>query len=164
MLHLCGMNSVDHPSFPYLRLSIPAVDLKVHFQDEKWWIFDQLRKKNLVLTPEEWVRQHWIQFLIFEKSFPKGLFSVEKGLKYNGLQKRTDILVFDRMGEPYLLVECKAPDVEINEHVLRQAMTYHHKMKATNLILSNGLKHLVFSWSQIENKLVQRQEIPKKPE
>ncbi len=158
------MIPTDSPPFPFPNLSLPTCQFRVDYQEEKWWIFDPLRKKNLVLTPEEWVRQHWVQFLIQEKSFPKGLFTVEKGLKYNGMQKRTDILVFDRSGEPYLLIECKAPEVEITESTLRQAMMYHQKMTSQHLIISNGLRHWVFSWSPTEKKLLQRKEIPEKPE
>ena len=164
VLHLCGMSLSDHPPFPFPELSLPTFEFRIQFLDQKWWIFDLLRKKSLVLTPEEWVRQHWIQFLTIERSFPKGLFSIEKGLKYNGLQKRTDVLIFDRVGAPYLLIECKAPEIEINQNVLHQAMTYHQKIKSPHLILTNGIKHLVFSWSDLENRLVQRTEIPKKPE
>lgn len=157
------MNLSDHPPFPFPKLSIPAFQPILDFKEDKWLIFDGLRKKYLVLTPEEWVRQHWIQFLIAGKSYPKGLFSIEKGLKYNQLQKRTDILIFDREGNPYLLIECKAPEINLNENVLRQAMTYHQKIQCPHLILSNGLKHLVFSWQESEQKLIQSKELPEKP-
>lgn len=153
----------DFPPFPFPDLTIPPFEPRLDFREDKWWIFEPLRKKFLVLTPEEWVRQHWIQFLILGKNYPKGLFSVEKGLKYNSLQKRTDVLVFDRNGSPYLLIECKAPEVKLNQQVLSQAMTYLHKIECPHLILSNGLNHLVFSWSEKEKKLLQTQDLPKSP-
>lgn len=157
------MNQEDFPPFPFPQLTIPTFEPRLDFKEDKWWIFDSLRKKFLVLTPEEWVRQHWVQFLILGKNYPKGLFSIEKGLKYNSLQKRTDVLVFDRNGLPYLLIECKAPEVKLNAQVLSQAMTYLHRIECPHLILSNGLNHLVFSWSEKENKLLQSQDLPKSP-
>ncbi len=119
--------------------------------------------KDLVLTPEEWVRQHWIEFLITSKKYPKGLFSVERGLKYNKLQKRTDILIYDRLGEPYLLIECKAPEVSITQKTMEQAAIYHQKLKTPFLILSNGIKHISLEWNVASSSFTQNQEIPATP-
>jgi len=84
-------------------------------KEGKIWIVDSIRKKSLVLTPEEWVRQHWINFLINHLKYPRGFNCVGKGMKYNQLQKRTDLVTLDRAGKPYLLIECKAPEVRISQ-------------------------------------------------
>lgn len=143
------------------KISLPTLNLP-HYEpqleevDGILWIFDSLRKKRLVLTPEEWVRQHWINFLINHHNYPKGLFSLEKGLKYNQLNKRTDLVVFDRESNPYLLIECKAPKVKIDQKALNQIMTYNATLKSRNLILSNGLNHVYLEYSEEEKKYIQR--------
>lgn len=150
------------------KINLPVLNLP-HFEpallqsEGKLWIFDFLRKKHLVLTPEEWVRQHWINFLINHHDFPGGLFSLEKGLKYNQLQKRTDLVVFGRNSMPYLLVECKAPAIKINENTLSQAMAYNTKLNCPNLILSNGLTHVYLEYSIDEGQFVQRKNLPSPP-
>ncbi|WP_254423438.1 type I restriction enzyme HsdR N-terminal domain-containing protein [Algoriphagus sp. A40] len=115
------------------------------------------------MTPEEWVRQHWINFLINHHDFPRGLFSLEKGMKYNQLQKRTDLVVFGRDSKPYLLVECKAPAIKIDENTLSQAMVYNTKLNCPNLILSNGLVHVYLEYSIDGGRFVQRKKPPKTP-
>jgi len=115
------------------QLSPQAIFLK----DGEKYIYDAIRKKPLKLTPEEYVRQCLILFLI-EKKYPKGLISLEKGLVYNKLQKRTDLVVFDRHASPYLLVECKAPHVRLSTQVLTQALTYYHFLGAKYICLTNG--------------------------
>lgn len=150
------------------KINLPVLNLP-HFEpallqsEGKLWIFDFLRKKHLVLTPEEWVRQHWINFLINHHDFPGGLFSLEKGLKYNQLQKRTDLVVFGRNSMPYLLVECKAPSIKINANTLSQAMAYNAKLNCPNLVLSNGLTHVYLEYSIDEGQFVQRKKLPIPP-
>ena len=85
-------------------LNLPDYNPELYRKDDKLWVFDPIRKKQLVLTLEEWVRQHWINFLVNHQNYPKGLFALEKGLKYNQLQKRTDLVIWDKMGAPYLLL------------------------------------------------------------
>ena len=98
-------------------LNLPSYQFNLIVENKKTKIFDAIRKKFLVLTPEEWVRQHVIQFLIEEKGFPKSLIAVEQGLKLNGLQKRADILVYSKIGHPLFMVECKAPQIKIDQKV-----------------------------------------------
>ncbi len=131
--------------------------------DDTYFIFDSLRKKFLVLTPEEWVRQHWINFLIEHQGFPKGLISLEKGLKYNQLQKRTDLVVFDRIGIPYLLIECKAPEIELSQKVLHQALAYRSSLLTPYVIISNGLKHISLEFEKNQKKFIQIQNFPPIP-
>ena len=94
---------------------LPSCDIKLKEEDGQTYVFDLIRKKYLVLTPEEWVRQHMIHLLIYELNYPKGLINVEKGHQYNALQKRTDILVYNREGEVTMIVECKAHSEKINQ-------------------------------------------------
>jgi hypothetical protein len=96
-------------------LNFPQYPFKVIQEDKKTKIFDVIRKAYYVLTPEEWVRQHLIQFMIRERNYPKGLIAIEKGMKLNGLQKRFDGLVYQKNGEAIMLIECKAPEITINQ-------------------------------------------------
>lgn len=144
-------------------LNLPHYEPKLEEKDGTLWIFDSLRKKRLILTPEEWVRQHWINFLIHEHKYPKGLFSVEKGLIYNQLNKRTDLVVFDRESKPYLLVECKAPHVKIDQKALSQIMTYNTRLNCHHLVLSNGLTHIFMEYSKEEEKFIQRSSLAECP-
>jgi hypothetical protein len=95
----------------------------------------------LILTPEEWVRQHLVHFLIQEKQFPKSLIQLEGGLKYNGLQKRSDILIYNQQGEKLLLAECKAPSVKITQDVFDQIARYNFVHRVQWLLVSNGMEH-----------------------
>jgi len=122
-------------------LNLPPYPFKLKEENGRLWIFDELRKKHLVLTPEEWVRQHFVQFLINVKAYPKGLINIEGGLKLNELSKRSDILVFNKFGEKVLLVECKAAKIKLNQNAFDQLARYNSVHKAKLLVLSNGLEH-----------------------
>lgn len=104
-------------------------------------IFDELRKRWIALTPEEWVRQNFIRYLIEDKNYPPGLIGVEVTFKMNSLTRRTDILVYNRMGNPLLIVECKAPDVKIDNKAFDQIVAYNFKFKLRYIVVTNGLKH-----------------------
>ena len=104
-------------------------------------IWDGLRRKHVVLTPEEWVRQHVVHYLMDHLGYPRGLLALERGLRYNQRQKRTDLLALGPAGQPLLLVECKAPSVPITAAVARQATTYNQTIGAPLLLLTNGLVH-----------------------
>jgi hypothetical protein len=145
------------------ELNLPAIAPQLTRDGDQVFVFDLLRKKNILLTPEEWVRQHWISFLLFGQGFPKGLITSERGLTYNGLQKRTDLLVFDREGLPYFLIECKAPEVEINQKVLSQAITYNQTLKCPFIGLSNGKKHVFMGYVEAEGKYLQQSNFPPIP-
>lgn len=122
-------------------LHLPSFPFKIIEKEGKYFVFDQLRKKEVILTPEEWVRQHFVQFLIHQKNYPKSLISLEKGLQLNELKKRTDILVFTNEGIPHVLVECKAPSVKITQAVFDQVARYNMKYKVKYLVVTNGLTH-----------------------
>jgi len=102
------------------KLNLPEFDFKLKKADGKVWIFDGIRKKYVVLTPEEWVRQHFIHYLTSQKKYPRSLIRVEGGLTYNELQKRTDIVVFNRQGKPWMVVECKSPALAVAPSTLTQ--------------------------------------------
>lgn len=133
------------------QLNFPTYNFRFKNSENKVSIFDEIRKKFIILTPEEWVRQHVVQFLILEKKFPKSLINVEKVLKVNDLKKRYDIVVFNPDGSIFILVECKAPEVKIAQTTFDQIARYNLTLKATYLMLSNGLKHY-FCQMDFENE------------
>lgn len=122
-------------------LNLPAFDCKLTEIDGKRYIFDLLRRKHVRLTPEEWVRQHVVNLLIEHYQYPKALIRSEGGLSLNKTLKRTDLMVFDRAGNPYLLVECKAPQVALSQAVFDQVSRYNHVHRAPYIVVTNGLTH-----------------------
>jgi hypothetical protein len=128
-----------------LKLNLPEYDYHLKNENEKLYIYDIVRKKDVVLTPEEWVRQHFVHYLIHYKNVPKNLISIETGLNFNKLKKRSDILVYSKKLKPLILVECKSPMVELNENVLLQTTTYNETLKADIFGITNGLNHYLYS-------------------
>tara|TARA_R110001592_G_scaffold142879_11_gene365278 strand:+ start:73 stop:522 length:450 start_codon:yes stop_codon:yes gene_type:complete len=124
-----------------IQLNLPTYNFKLKSKENKMLIFDKLRKKYMVLTPEEWVRQHYVSYLIEEKKYPTSLIALEKQLTINNRKKRTDILVFNTDGNPEIIVECKAPSIKITQDTFDQIARYNLKLKATFLIVTNGLEH-----------------------
>lgn len=124
-----------------VNLNLPAFEYKVKKAGGKLWIFDIIRKKYVVLLPEEWVRQHFVNYLINHLQYPKSLIKVEGGLTFNTLKKRSDIVVFDRNANPWLIVECKAPQVKLQDDVVFQASVYNQTLKAKYLVVTNGFSH-----------------------
>jgi len=124
-----------------VSLNLPPFDHKLKKENGRVYILDIIRKKYLVLTPEEWVRQHFVHYLVNELHYPRSLIKVEGGLRFNELQKRSDIVVFNREGTPWMIVECKSPDQKLNQRTLRQASVYNHSLQAKYLAVTNGLIH-----------------------
>jgi hypothetical protein len=124
-----------------IKLNLPTYNFKFKSKENKTLIFDKLRKKYMVLTPEEWVRQHFVHFLIDKKNYPTSLIALEKQLTINNRKKRTDILVFNTEGTPEIIVECKAPSIKITQDTFDQIARYNLKLKANFLIVTNGLDH-----------------------
>jgi len=142
------------------KLNLPEFPAKLKQADGgKVLIFDIIRKKYVQLTPEEWVRQNFIYYLVNFLDYPKSLIKVESGLKYNRLLKRSDILVFNRDVEPLLLVECKSSDLKITQDVVDQAAVYNRSLKAKYLLVTNGIQHLCWKISDDGNQLLE--EIPR---
>ena len=154
-------SNLDQIQLP--KLNLPHFEPQLQEKDGRMWIFDSLRKKHLVLTPEEWVRQHWINFLINQLKFPKGLLAMEKGLLYNKLLKRTDLVVWNKEGNPYLLIECKAPKVKLTQKTIEQACMYHKELKTPFLLISNGLQHICLSFDFVAEKFTQEKNFPEPP-
>ena len=123
------------------KLNLPNYKFKLKSNENKTLIFDNLRKKYMVLTPEEWVRQHFVQFLIEEKNYPASLIAIEKQVLVNNLKKRSDILVFNKDGNPEIIVECKAPKIKITQATFDQIARYNSKLRANFLVVTNGLSH-----------------------
>lgn len=124
-------------------LNLPKYEFRLKKRDTNICIFDEIRKKYLVCTPEEWVRQNLIKYFINEKSVPVGLISLEKEIVILGFQRRYDALVSDRSGNALMLVECKAPEVKITQKVFQQIAEYNIYFKVPYLFVSNGLSHYI---------------------
>jgi len=123
------------------KLNFPTYTFRFKNNENKPYIFDGIRKKFVVLQPEEWVRQHCLQYLITEKNYPKSLINVEKAIKINGLKKRYDIVIFNTDGSIYLIVECKAPTIDISQDAFDQIARYNMTLNAEYLMITNGLNH-----------------------
>ncbi|MCA0931962.1 type I restriction enzyme HsdR N-terminal domain-containing protein [Lutimonas saemankumensis] len=124
-----------------INLNLPKYSFRIKSKENKLYIFDKVRKKDLVLTEEEWVRQHFITYLNEDKKYPLSRMAVEKKCVVNNMAKRTDIVVFDGMGSPYIIVECKAPKVQITQQSFDQIARYNMTLNAKFLIVTNGLQH-----------------------
>jgi len=123
------------------KLNLPEIKVTLKKEQGKVWIFDMIRKKYIILTPEEWVRQHFIHYLIHELNYPRSLFRIEGSLAYNRLQKRSDILIFDRDGKPWMLIECKAADIRLSQKAFNQVAVYNMTVNAKYLAVTNGMVH-----------------------
>ncbi len=144
------------------KLNFPDYDFKLKQQAGRWFIFDPVRKKYYVLTPEEWVRQHVLQYLIIDKKYPLQWIAVEKELHINRTKRRFDIVVFNHEMKPEILVECKAPQVAVTQKTFDQANQYNWLIKAPYLFLTNGLKHYICRIDFMNNKYEFLKELPEK--
>lgn len=143
-----------------LELNLPAFGIKVAKVDGRPAVFDKLRKRYVTLTPEEWVRQHFVNFLVVEKEYPEALIANEMQVNLNGQKKRCDSVVFDRMGDPLVIVEYKAPEINITQKVFDQIARYNIVLRVEYLIVSNGLNHYCCK-VDYENQTIQYlEEIP----
>jgi hypothetical protein len=147
---------------PIVPLNLPRTDLQLSRKDDEVSVLCLIRKKKIRLTPEEWVRQHFISFLSKEKGYPLSRIGVEKSIKYAGLKKRWDIVVYDNDFSPYILVECKAPHINISIDTLYQALTYQKEMQGKIIALTNGLTHTYFEVDSALKRLSVMEEIPVK--
>ncbi len=126
-------------------LNLPRYEPRIRQAENRRVIYDPVRGRYVRLTPEEWVRQHFMQYLTRSCGYPASLMAVEKGFEFRTMSWRADIVVHDRRGQPFLLVECKAPDVRISQATFDQVSRYNRVVKANFLIVTNGLKH--YCWT-----------------
>ena len=147
-------------AFTPVALNLPPYPFRLTKKEEQHYIFDEIRKKHLVLTPEEWVRQHFIQYLVLEKKVPKSLIQIEGGLLLNSLQKRTDLVVYNRQGKRIMIIECKAPSIKISQGVFDQAARYNSVHQVKWLVVTNGLQHCYALISHQESSFKFWEELP----
>mgnify|MGYP006049148935 FL=1 len=143
-----------------IKLNFPVYSFRFKNSENKVAIFDEIRKKFILLTPEEWVRQHTVQFLLQDKKFPKSYINVEKLIKINDLSKRYDVVVFQPNGDIFLLIECKAPEVPISQNTFDQIARYNLVLKAKYLMVTNGLNHYFCQMDFENEKYVFLKELP----
>ena len=142
------------------KLNFPTYSFRFKNSENKVAIFDEIRKKFIILTPEEWVRQHVVQYLVQDKNYPKSYINVEKLIKVNDLSKRYDIIVYHPNGTIDLLIECKAPEVTITQQTFDQIARYNLVMNAKYLMVSNGLNHYFCQMDFENEKYIFLKELP----
>ncbi|WP_375239291.1 type I restriction enzyme HsdR N-terminal domain-containing protein [Aurantibacter sp.] len=142
------------------ELNFPQYTFRFKNSKNKVAIFDEIRKKFIILQPEEWVRQHCVQYLIQHKNYPKSLINVEKELIINDLKKRYDIVVFNPDGSIFLVVECKSPKIKINQNTFDQVAQYNLKLNASYLMVTNGLNHYYCEMDFINERYQFLEDIP----
>ena len=142
------------------KLNFPTFTFRFKNSENKVAIFDEIRKKFIILTPEEWVRQHVVQFLLQDKKYPKSYINVEKLIKINDLNKRYDVVVYQPNGELFLLIECKAPEVKITQQTFDQIARYNLVLNAKYLMVTNGLNHYFCQMDFENEKYVFLKELP----
>ena len=142
------------------KLNFPEFPVRLKNSENKTLIFDSIRKKFVVLQPEEWVRQHCIHFLLNDRKFPLSHINVEKQIKINGTTKRYDIVVFKPNGSIYLIVECKAPHITISQDTFDQVARYNLALKADLLMVTNGINHYYCEMDFIDERYRFLKELP----
>jgi len=141
-------------------LNFPIYDFRFKSRENKVHIFDVIRKKFVVLQPEEWVRQHLLHYLVQDKKYPPSIISVEKQLTINKLKKRYDIVVYNSDGSIEILVECKSPKIKITQPVFDQIARYNMQLNSSYLMVTNGLNHFYCKMDLKEEKYAFLEQIP----
>ncbi len=134
-----------------ISVNYPEPDFQIKKEAEKEYIFDGIRKKWLLLTPEEWVRQNFVQYLIKKMKYPASFIAMEKEIKLGDLKKRFDILIYDKDHNPWMMVECKSMEVRLDDAVLQQVLRYNISVPVSNIVITNGAE--CFAWQKIDRKL-----------
>ena len=141
-----------------IKVDFPAPSFRIKEDDGKELIFDELRKLWVRLTPEEWVRQNFIQYMLQTKQYPAAYIGIEKEISLGELKKRFDLLLFDRNHQPWMMIECKAMEVELTDKVLEQVIRYNMSVPVNYLVISNGT--YTYAWMKKENRLISLTELP----
>jgi len=134
------------------ELIFPPFKYRINQENNRSLLFDIIRHKYLVITPEEWVRQHLIHYLISHLDYPKALIKVEDGLKVNKMQKRSDVVVYDRDGKVFMIIECKSHKIKLDQKVMDQLSNYNKKYKASYLAITNGKEVFIAEMDYVKNK------------
>ena len=142
------------------KLNLPEYEFRIKREEAKTLIFDGIRKKYVVLTPEEWVRQNFIKFLKAEKKYPESLMAVEKQIKVNGNPRRFDLLIYSRKGQPNLIVEFKAPNIKITQETFDQVVRYNMVLRVEYVVVTNGLQHFACQIDYEKNSYSFLKDIP----
>ena len=142
------------------RLNLPTYSFNIKLIEQRKYIFDFIRKKFVILTPEEWVRQNFLRYLVDEKKYSASLIAIEKEFKLNNLSKRSDAVVYNKSGNPALILEFKAPEVKIDQKVFDQIARYNMKLNVDYLIVSNGMEHYCCKIDYGNNSYIFLKEIP----
>ncbi len=142
------------------QLNLPEYKFRIKIHNNKQLIFDSIRKKFVALTPEEYVRQHFIQFLIEQKNYPQSRLAIEKEININGLKKRCDAVVYNTEYTPIMIIEFKAPHIKLSQQTFDQAAIYNSKLNVNYLIISNGIEHFACWVDKVEQKYNFMADIP----
>ncbi len=145
-------------------LNIPEYEHEVKQVNGALHIFDIVRRRYVALQPEEWVRQQFIRWLLEAHQYPKALMSVEAMLMYHQRRKRSDLVVYDRQGKTFLLVECKAPHIALSQEVIQQALTYNSVLQAPYISITNGHFYSIFQLNPATGQFVAIEQLPTLPE
>ena len=129
-----------------IKIEYPEPAFKIKTEGDKDFVFDTMRKKWLLLTPEEWVRQNFVQYLIRVKKYPSALIALEKEISLGELKKRFDILIYDTNHQPWMMIECKAAGIDINEAVLQQVLRYNISVPVKYILITNG--NITYGWER----------------
>ncbi|MFV0365224.1 MAG: type I restriction enzyme HsdR N-terminal domain-containing protein [Mangrovibacterium sp.] len=143
------------------ELNLPKFDFRTKTEGDKCYIFDEIRRKFIVLTPEEWVRQNFIKYLVQHLDYPGSLMNIEGGLKLHGNSFRADLLVYDKRANPLLLIEFKAPQVKITQEAFNQIARYNIIYRVPYLVVSNGMQHYCCRVNFEKNNYTFLNEVPK---
>ncbi len=140
------------------NLNLPSFEFKIKKENQKNIIFDEIRKKWIILTPEEWVRQNFIKYIL-SKNYPGSLINCEKTFYINGVLKRYDIVVYDGKGNIDILIECKSPNIKLKKEHFDQVMRYNLELNSKTIIITNGIIHLYFIYDDINNTFIQKRDL-----
>jgi hypothetical protein len=146
-----------------MQLIFPTYNFNVKNTENGNYIFDIIRKKFVLLTPEEWVRQHLLHYLKTTSNCPASLIAVEKGLVHNGLRKRFDVLVYNNLGKPVLLAECKSPYIQLDASTFAQAAVYNRSFHVKHLLITNGIGLYLCTYSDDFTSYVISNQVPEYP-
>jgi hypothetical protein len=142
------------------QLNLPGFEFKTRTVADQLQIFDRVRRKYVALTPEEWVRQHFVHYLIEHRNVPMSHIAVEKSIRVSHLDKRADIVVFKDGLKPALIVECKAPSVEVDQEVFYQVLRYNMTLRVDYLVVTNGLRHVYCKVNYEDQNAIFIEELP----